>query len=102
MGIDSQATELIPARDNDCDVFPYISIPSKTHSFSFSIPFLHLLSRIMSQSYYEVLEIDQTASEDEIKKAYKKLALRWHPDKNNGSSEAVEKVGHFQREEFRS
>ncbi|RUS31324.1 DnaJ domain-containing protein [Jimgerdemannia flammicorona] len=41
--------------------------------------------------YYEILEISQSATEDEIKKAYKKLALRWHPDKNGGSAEAVEK-----------
>src|SRR5207302_10692260 len=41
--------------------------------------------------YYEVLSIERTASEDEIKGAYRKLAMRWHPDRNNGSKESEEK-----------
>ncbi|MEZ6069832.1 MAG: molecular chaperone DnaJ [Pirellulales bacterium] len=47
----------------------------------------------MSQKrdYYEVLEVERTASRDEISVAYRKLAIRFHPDKNPGDDEAVER-----------
>lgn len=41
--------------------------------------------------YFEVLEVARGAADDEIKAAYRRLAMRWHPDRNNGSREAEEK-----------
>ena len=41
--------------------------------------------------YYEVLQVSKSANQDEIKKAYRKLAMQYHPDKNQGDNEAEEK-----------
>ena len=42
-------------------------------------------------AYYDLLEIPVTADENEIKKAYRRLAVKYHPDKNPGDKTAEEK-----------
>ena len=45
----------------------------------------------MRKDYYSILGVNKDASQDEIKKAFRKLSVKWHPDRNQGSKEAEEK-----------
>mgnify|MGYP001267685544 CR=1 FL=1 len=43
------------------------------------------------KDYYKILGVDRKASQDDIKKTYRKLAMKYHPDQNRGNRQSEEK-----------
>jgi len=50
------------------------------------------LKKSKRKDYYKVLDVSKTGDEQAIKKAYKKMALKWHPDRHNTNEEMREKA----------
>jgi DnaJ-class molecular chaperone len=59
--------------------------------FIYLLLHLYLYSSDAKEDYYKILGISRRASDKEIKNAYRKLALKWHPDKNKGNTEKATK-----------
>lgn len=51
----------------------------------------------MSEDFYKILGVKRKAAQDEIKKAYRKLARKWHPDVNPGNKQAEQKFKEISR-----
>jgi len=61
------------------------------HKCPFDFWFVSFCLFVCLKDYYKILEVDYDATEELIRLNYRKLALKWHPDKHKGDSAATEK-----------
>ena len=58
------------------------------------------IKKAKRKNYYTILGVDKNAGEADIKKAYKKAAIKWHPDKHSNSTEEEQKEAEAQFKEI--
>mmetsp|Transcript_14795 Transcript_14795/g.23041 ORF Transcript_14795/g.23041 Transcript_14795/m.23041 type:complete len:316 (-) Transcript_14795:1381-2328(-) len=97
MYVDEDGNEVSHASESESGEYVFLDDDGNDFSGSFpedSVPRLRTPddSEVHNSHYYEVLDLSKNATEEEIKRAYRKQALRWHPDKNPDNKTHAEEM----------